>query len=386
MNTINIIDNFDQQILMENIIISNQKNLLDMIIDIFEFGYLSDKVLDKKIVSEYLNEQKFINWKLFINLINLDSTFNSKKGIQKSIYYLIESKSYKLLEFLLDLSLESENEIIVWDNKLNNKNLFYIILRKFYMCSNIINKIINLISTDDKYKLLFKEKNNVNKSAEFFAIRNCSESVILKLLNLNLISMDWTDNYANTLVHLSCKKNYVELFNWLVEKNVDLYKKNKGNRIPLHLACIKNNFEIAHKLILDEKFDQTIHIDIDLNEPIDYAIKYSDSLLVKLILEKSTNITNKKKIFYNLIKYQSEDMIEYYINNKFVYIDQTNIFWTVLLYYQKSLYKQIYLYLIKKMNLFATNCIVDFNDCYNKYFDFDVDFNVDFDVDFDKTN
>ena len=62
METINIINNFDSKIIMENMLITNQSKLLDLIIEIFEFGDLSNKdiILDKQIVSEYLNKQKFI--------------------------------------------------------------------------------------------------------------------------------------------------------------------------------------------------------------------------------------------------------------------------------------------------------------------------------------
>ena len=50
MDTINIINNFDQNVLMENILILNQSKLLDLVIKVFEEDFkeitISDLSLD----------------------------------------------------------------------------------------------------------------------------------------------------------------------------------------------------------------------------------------------------------------------------------------------------------------------------------------------------
>jgi hypothetical protein len=361
------INNFDQKILMENILILNQHKLLDLIIHIFENGYLSDKKLEKNYVMDYLNQQKFINWELFLNLINLESCFifNNKK--YKSIFYLIENKSNKLINFLLDLSLESNLELINWNSKLEFNNLLHIIFKKMSKNDDLLNLLINLFLKIDKYKNLLEEKDNSNNTPIFYIISKCSESIILRFLEFNLIELDWVDNFSNTLVHYACKKNFMELFNYLVLKTIDLDKKNKEGITPLHLACIKNNFNIVKILI--EKNVNLESISSSNNKPINYAIKYGNMKLVKLLLEQDVIlIYDQQKIFYEIIQYQNEDMIQYFLNNNFCNIRETNIFSTIYLYMNRNFYKQMYYYSLKKLSMSIIDCINDLDKYSNEQF------------------
>jgi hypothetical protein len=77
METINIINNFDQNILMENVLILNQKKLLELVFNVFEEDF-ADKTIGELTVSyvqSHLNQLKFINWDLMIRLLNLKTTF-----------------------------------------------------------------------------------------------------------------------------------------------------------------------------------------------------------------------------------------------------------------------------------------------------------------------
>jgi hypothetical protein len=77
MDTINIINNFDQNILMENILILNQQKLLDLIFRVFEedFKDKTNEELTLEYVQYYFDKLTFINWNLMIRLLNLKTTF-----------------------------------------------------------------------------------------------------------------------------------------------------------------------------------------------------------------------------------------------------------------------------------------------------------------------
>lgn len=365
METINIINNFDQKIFMENILISNQKKLLDMIINIFEFGYLSDKIINEEIVSEYLNKQNFINWELFLNLINLNSSFyfNRNKNYKaNSLYYIVESKAYNLINFLLELTLKYTNDnndnkkkLINWysffdkSNKYKPINLFYLIIKNVGNSDLIVDNIINLSLSNNNYKKLIEEKDLNSKNAIYYIISRCSLSNINKLLDNNLIEFDWEDDYLNSLVHWACKRNFNNFIEKAIEKKIEFNLTNKGGRTPLHLACIKNNILIV-KLLIKEDNINLESIDSQLNSPIDYAVKYGSSEMVKLLLDQGINLgLNEEKMFYNIIQYHNKDLVEYLINFDIFNVDKTNLIWSLLMFYNKSLYSQMITYSGKKI-------------------------------------
>lgn len=352
IETINIINNFDSKILMENLLITNQSKLLDTIIKIFGTENISNKELGEfnpTNVKDYLNKQKFINWELFINLINLDFTFYLNKKKFNSLSYIVKSKSYKLVEFLLDLTLKNYqtnqivNQQIVWSD------VFVDVIKQMYSNDNIINKLIDLVLIDDRYKKLLNTKIHNNKTTLFYFVSKCSETIILRLIETKLINLDWEDDYSNGLVHWACKRNLVKLFELVNDNNLNMDNKNKGEKSPLHLACIKNNISLV-KLLINNKVDIG-YIDLESNAPINYAIKYGKTELVKLLLDENISFNDNycdSVIFYQIIKYQNEEMINYFIDKKFIDINKTSWIWPILLFGSRSMYSQIVEYYKKK--------------------------------------
>ena len=371
METINIINNFDSKIIMENMLITNQSKLLELIINEFEFGYLSNKdlVLDKQNVSEHLNKKKFINWNLFLNLINLNTTCYSQKTKSKtnSINYIISSKSIRLVEFLLDLTLKNysngetklaEEEQIDWTG------VFVNIIRQMYMSDTIINKLIDLVLADNQYRDLLNEKIHKDKTTLFYLVSKCSETIILRLVETNLIQWDWEDDYANGLIHWACKRNLTQLLDLVIKNNLNLDKTNKGGKTPLHLACIKNNIGIV-KLLVNEKVDME-QIDLVSNAPINYAIKYGKSELVKLLLDQDISLgLDSSDIFYQIIKYQDVELVSYFIDTNLVDIDKTSWIWTSILFGNKFMYSQLIQYTRKKIFVSTINFFINFSNYYD---------------------
>ena len=370
METIIIINNFDQKIIIENLLITNQYKLLNMCRNIFEFGYLSEKNLSIQDIKDYLDKQNFINLELFINLINLESEFYnpSTKTKTNSLKYLVETKSYKLIEFLLDLNLEHESNLINWDKYYNKINNLEFLLKKLHENDSIINKIIDLIIKKNDHDNFFKKDDSNKKSCTFCIVSKCSESIIIRLLELNLIKIDWIDNYSNNLIHWSCKRNFTNLFNLLVSSDLNnLNNLNNGNRSPLHLACINNNINFV-KIMIDKQVKLEL-IDIDYNYPLNYAIKYGNSELVKLLLEQNLNlISNNSNFFYQIIQYQNEDMVKYFIDKNFIDINKTNLIWTLLYCGTKKYYSQMYSYGTKKVSSLLYYILDEFTNSYNGHY------------------
>lgn len=374
METINIINNCDLKIIMENLLITNQSKLLDTIIKIFELGDLSDKelILNEENVKNYLNKQKFINWELFINLINLDYTFYSHKTKFNSLSYIVKHKSYRLVEFLLDLTLKNY-EMGIIEQQIDWSCIFVDVIKQMYSNDNIINKLIDLVLIDGRYKELLNKQIYNNKTTFFYLVSKCSESIILRLIETKLMTLYWEDDYSNGLVHWACKRNLVKLFELIDENNlnmdIDMDKKNKGGKSPLHLACIKNNILLV-KLLLNNKVDIE-HIDLETNAPINYAIKYGNPELVKLLLDENISLNNNgynNEIFYQIIKYQSEEIIKYFIDRNLIDINKTSWIWTILLFGSRSMYLQIIKYCKKK----TLSSIINYYNNMHKFYNYDI--------------
>lgn len=365
METVSIINNFDQKIIMENILITNQYKLTSECKKIFEQGTLNKENLSIEEAKKYLDKQKFINWDLFINLINLDFKFYKPNTYKKlnTLEYLIETKSINLINFLLNMDLNTELNLINW----NTDNIFLLIFKNFYSNDNIINKTIELI-IKNKWETIFNEElylsNNLLLSS---IVSKCSETVIIKMLELKLIQINWEDKYSNNLIHFACKRNMTNLFNWVMEKHSDsyiFYKQNKGGRTPVHLACIKNNLGLTK--LLEEK-NSTLNMDINSKYHIDYAVKYGDKDLVLYLLnqygQSDFNFTSEQ--FYEIIKYQDGEVVEYFLNSKFINIRNTNLLWTLCLCGYKKIYSQMYLY--GRQKIFTS--IIDFLTAPSRYYD-----------------
>lgn len=380
METINIVNNFDSKILMENMLITNQAKLLDLIIQIFDSGYLSNKdiVLNEQIVSEFLDKQKFINWKLFLNLINLSTTCYSHKTKSKtnSLNYIIKSKSIRLVEFLLKYTLKnySYEESYSLEEQINLSHVFIDIIRQMYLNDTIINLLIDLVLVDCQYTELLNKEVYKDKTTLFYFVSKCSESVILRLIENKLIQWDWKDDYSNGLVHWACKRNFKQLLDLVLEKDLNLNKTNKGGKTPLHLACIKNNIEIV-KLLINNKVDIE-SIDLESNAPINYAVKYGKSELVKLLLDKDIcQCLDSSELFYQIIKYQDKELISYFIDKNLVDINKTSWIWTMFLFTNKSMYSQIIPYSKKKFISSIFNYYE--NEYYEKFYFEDLFYNDD---------
>lgn len=230
MDTINIIDNFDQNILMENILISNQKNLLDLVIMVFDKDFATksvDNELTIEYVKKYFNTLNFINWELFIRLLNLKTSFEcsirySKQDILKysSLMYLILmigakhlKHSTKLIEFLLKLP----KGMIDWEIKTYRTgfNALHTLLyfEKIYSNKSLVNQILEsnlfdkkmwdeLLNYDD---LVIQDISNQITPIDRL-IDRCSDELVIRAIDLGIINLDTNNSERNYLYKIKSEK------------------------------------------------------------------------------------------------------------------------------------------------------------------------------------
>lgn len=382
MENFSIVNNFDPKILFSNMLMTNQLKLLDLCMGMDVFGGVNLKntfdtpnKMEVQEIIQLIGQQKFINWELFVNLINLESKFEVNGHKYNSLEYLIKSKSFKLIEFLLDWDLELKREPNPNPNPKPNlinwmgKDIMLMMFKKFYSNKNIMLKLIDLVVKNGD--LMRKQ---IDSKCISIIVSKCSESVIMAMLENKLIPFNWVDLYSNNLIHWACKRNHTKLFNLIITNkdnlNLDLDSVNKGKRTPLHLACIKNNIEIV-KLLVENKVNLELR-DENNTHPLNYAIKYSSPKLVKLLLEQDLGILNmncgcENEIFYSILQYQNDKMIDYFISNEYVDPSKINLF-TIMLCGSKKHYSQMYTCGKKKILSMVNDFIYKLSNSLNGYY------------------
>ena len=366
MDTINIINNFDQKILMENILILNQKKILDMIIDLFEYGYLSKYIgieneninenvnIDVNFIKEHINQLSYINWDLFISLMNLNSLIKSKNNqLTNSLFYIIEKKSVNLILFLLELDSgsELESKLIDWDKTTSSKST---LTHMIFMLLNSNNKLM-LKFIEKKYDLIKKlgnKQDSNNNTPIYYLVSRCSENIIIDSIIKDLINSNWIDSFSNSIVHWACKKKYLKLMEYLIENNFPLDTINIYEERPIHLACKKDSYEIV-KMLIDKKVDLEC-VDIELLKPINYAIEYGSS---NIVLELLSHVKYKLDIVPDIIYYQNEQVIKYILDNKKVSMGKTNFFIIMTNLLTRTYFSEAFEYLKIKLARWKKNNI-----------------------------
>lgn len=370
METINIVNNNDHKIIIQNILITNQYELMIRCNKFFESGYLAKNNLSIEETKDFFNKQKFINWDMFIELINLDfemyDTY-TKNNLNTSEDLDDVPKSPELIEFLLNMDLNLEQNLINWD--CCNEIIFLLIFKN--LCSNdtICDKTIDLMIKNNWIHLFTECTNIYDETILFYIISKCSESIIIKMLKQNLIDIGWKDKDSNNLIHWTCKRNFVNMFDWVFANYPDnklFEEKNNDKRTPIHIACIENNLNLT-KLLEEKNQEQIVNLDSYLKTHIHYAIINGNKDLVLYLLKKyaESDFNFTPDLFYYTIVYQDEETIEYFIDNTNLNINDTNLFRTLELCIIKKHYSIMYNYSHKKSTIMTHNFLHNFFNSYD---------------------
>ena len=331
MDTISIINDVNQNILMENILIINQQKLLDLVINNFEENfkeYDSEKITYEH-VSDYFNNQNFINWELFIRLMNIETTIKYKRrdnkvaDIKSLIYilYEIERKNYstKLIEFLLKIP-----NIIKWNIKSKFTNSYALCLLLCYSKYNNenINKII--IESDIFDSIEWKALNDDNKCSIYYYIFNQSESNIIKALENKKINIDdivYTNKNTNKnkkAISLIIGRELTNVLKYILDCNIINNEILQSSDL-LYDICIRSNFNMI-KMLTEKGIDFNLIPSNSqiINKPVNY-IKSQEIILYLIEKEK---IILDNTMFNYCIKNDWYKVLEYYFQNDLIECEQ----------------------------------------------------------------
>lgn len=321
MDTINIINNFDQNILMENILIMNQYKLTDLVINVFKDDFKNKSINELTIeyVKEYFNQLKFINWDMFIRLLNLKCVFeNNFFGQTNSLDYIIRfsimNKFTKMIEFLLGLPSNTIN----WYNRYGINMIYYILSNKlFYSNENIIKMILNndLINLEFWYKII-KSKTAL---ANFLSFGTEEQILnIIRKFNFEINKSFISNGEETSIIECIIKRNFYNTLESIFENSSELnYDINMRKRIILN-ACETNNLDII-KLLIKKEFDFSDCFYENKNSLL--KIK-SEEVLMYLIL--NCNLVLSNDIFYMAVSNNWVGIIQYYFYSKSIDWNELN--------------------------------------------------------------
>ena len=187
--------------------------------------------------------------------------------------------------------------------------------------------ILNLTKYNTAHDPTIKNRWNKEKEKES---DNILKNVFKKIKNGNPFKTKYkniTNTEGNTLLHLACYENNVEIVRFLLKNGADINKEDKNGFTPLYLACYENNVEIV-RLLLEKDADINKE-DKDGNTPLHVACYENNVEIVRLLLEKDADINKEDKDgitpLHVAIKYKNNEIIEE-IDKKMPTITSSNIY------------------------------------------------------------
>ena len=183
------------------------------------------------------------------------------------------------------------------------------------LCNQFINKNKFLDYIKKNYEEPFKE-NLLNKNTEFIFIKylNTTKRKLLmnknmckKIINLNLRNVlyfllkkrvSFKPNYLNQFLIQSCKNNWIECFDFLInDRKIDITKINDNKNNLLQSACIGGSTYIV-RYLLKKEINFKIYNNYNEN-PLHIALWYKNknlaTYLVRLDIFDLNSITNSKQ-------------------------------------------------------------------------------------------
>lgn len=322
MNTFNIIEKFDPNILMENIIIMNQNKILSTVFDNFNKDFNNIPVHDINIetFSISLDKSKIINWEYFIRLLNIKTHFYAKEyerncnSIQYLILLSISSKNCKLVEFLLKLP----KNIIDWDS-----NIYMIVSNKQFYSTNIINILLYDNFVDNEF--WYQSSNNKTPIGYLFSLWNEFELFELVKYNKFNINIQFMSNGTMTnIINKLIQRKFIKILEYIFENysiDLDLDAKNT----IVYNSCVVNSFEII-KLLIKKGFNFDFIIKNKKGEKIPvYEIK-SETIFTYIMTNSKIKFNNK--LFYLIICKNWSTSINEYMNSELIDWEDWDFKWS----------------------------------------------------------
>ena len=123
----------------------------------------------------------------------------------------------------------------------------------------------------------------------YWAVFNYNLELTQELFASGTVDVNIQNTENDTLLHLACKQESLEIVEWLLNKGADVSIIGRLDRLPLHWAVEKKNFKIVEALLkVAELKNVNMNIlDADQYTPFHLACSYNENdRVIDLLLEK----------------------------------------------------------------------------------------------------
>jgi len=247
--------------------------------------------LDKINKNEENNNKKFdiinsiyqrglLNQEIIKKLIMLENN-NYKIEISIVMFSLIKNKDDKLIK-------------IIYNNFIFNNSF---IKRFLYQYKNYkSNKKINVLSNSEINYTIVKEINkiylNIKNNFIDLLIRSGNEN-FMKFLIEKGVDINKKDIYGKAPLIVAIKCNNESIVKFLVENGADINKENKEGETPL-ITAIENNNESIVKILIENGADVNKEILFCNDIPLIVAFQNNNESIVKYLIENGADVDKKR--------------------------------------------------------------------------------------------
>ncbi|ORX41400.1 ankyrin [Piromyces finnis] len=244
----------------------------------------------KNVLSELFENYRYDRDYEFDKQFRFDNDFI----ITLLIYYKNKTQfSNKELKLLLIKEKEKKSNSIVnfyiADRYIFNFD-YYFVTPLYIACVSNNEEIVKMLFD---YGANVNFRNNIGETALLYLCKcNLSLDIIKLLIDKYKAKIYDVDNYGNTLLHKFCKRrsdNDVKLFNFLIEKGLDINKVNNEGNTPLIELCRYTTKYFYIPLLLENGAEINIR-----NNKGETALlvtcKYGDDRLVKKLVECGADV------------------------------------------------------------------------------------------------
>jgi ankyrin repeat protein len=269
---------------------------------------------------EFFKLLKNHSWDKFKELIKKEKDkYNLNLRDEQNNYlinYAIIFNKKDIVKLLIDIPVKLD----IIDTEGNN--IMYLPIKLGY------DKIFDLLNNNKDISIPLSELiDNNGYTAIFYAVMYNNYYCLKKLKkNINLV-----DNSNNSVLHLACKNNNIDMIKKLIEYEINTNLININNYTALHIACINKNIEIIEILIK--------YSNLNIKErqydlvPLMYLLDTKYINLIKKMIEKGADVSSQDTIGNTVLHHAIYEghidvvnlLIDYYPDMSLVNIDGMTI-------------------------------------------------------------
>ena len=122
------------------------------------------------------------------------------------------------------------------------------------------------------------------------------------------------------LLHIAAKNTNIEIFNYLLSKNLDINSINQYAETPLHIACLAGNLQVIKLLLSNEKINTSKVDNFNRTAFYNACIVNNLEIIKYLLIDSRINAyisdNNNKSPFHIACACNNIELVKYFLTNK----------------------------------------------------------------------